>query len=189
MHFRWAGDIIQNVQGDLGLFCASADMVFRTIIPSHLGFAQRITKLMSIFLSDLHLLSCVIYNCWKVKSERREMILQELKYDLQNRITYTPCLTEKSQYPNWWFQQVKNTQSDNVSCCTWLDLYPRLFSCLSLCMIDIRVCHAYTLHPMKYAHDYVGLCFVCTEPETLTGWQPWYSLETLKLAFNVSSEY
>ena len=28
-----------------------------------------------------------------------------------------------------------------------------------------------------------------TETEKWSGWQPWYSLETLKLVFNVSSEY
>ena len=30
---------------------------------------------------------------------------------------------------------------------------------------------------------------VVTETERSSGWQPWYSLETLKLVFNVSSEY
>ena len=29
----------------------------------------------------------------------------------------------------------------------------------------------------------------CTETEKVSGWQPWYFLETLKASFNVSSEY
>ena len=32
-------------------------------------------------------------------------------------------------------------------------------------------------------------CHLFTETERSSGWQPWYSLETLKLVFNVSSEY
>ena len=35
----------------------------------------------------------------------------------------------------------------------------------------------------------VHLAVSCTETERSSGWQPWYSLETLKASFNVSSEY
>ena len=40
-----------------------------------------------------------------------------------------------------------------------------------------------TRKPCAYFMGYI------TEMEWSSGWQPWYSLETLKLAFNVSSEY
>ena len=44
------------------------------------------------------------------------------------------------------------------------------------------MCNAYCTHTDQHTKS-------ITETERSSGWQPWYSLETLKTSFNVSSEY
>ena len=62
-----------------------------------------------------------------------------------------------------------------------------------MCVFTGMVDHKCSVFPnsLHISVFYLGIhkWSFCTEMERLLGWQPWYSLETLKTSFNVSSEY